>query len=199
MKTGILIVAMAVVIGGAGTVGAEPLASHPSTAKTSANGWNIQMGKFGETLVRESERAKGNRVFNLNCGEHGIDGLVRTTGPDRQVAYRVIEVKTAHEGTTFQLKETRAGRQLSAKWIEDRLVKAASSHPEAEARKAAREALQHFRKDPVSVRAELHGVSVGDNRYVVKTVDPSHRSLQGRNREQQGHRSAGGTSPESRE
>jgi hypothetical protein len=150
---------------------AEPLAPHPAAAPA-GNRWNIQMGRFGESLVRELHKVRGEQVFNLNVGEHGIDGLVRTTKLDGTVEYRVIEVKTLQNGTDFQLKDTKAGKQLSAGWIEDRLATAAKNHADAEARKAAEEALRQFRKSPASFRAELHGVSVADNRYIVKAVDP---------------------------
>jgi hypothetical protein len=137
------------------------------------------MGKFGESLVREVHRARGLEVFNLNVGEHGIDGLMRATGSDGRVAFRVIEIKTLQHGTDFRLGQSGAGRQLSAKWIEDGLARAARLHGEAEAQKAARQALEHFRKAPASVPCELHGVSVGDNRYVVKLVDPATGAFKG--------------------
>ncbi|MBX3400766.1 MAG: hypothetical protein KF873_18685 [Gemmataceae bacterium] len=157
----------------------EPLALHPVQRSSSPNGWNRALGQHGESLVRNFERAGGKEVFNLNVGEHGIDGLVRSKLPDGRVEYRVIEVKTLQNGTDFQLNDTKAGKQLSRQWIEDRLATAAAQHPNSEARKAAAEALEQFRTNPAAIKAELHGVSIGDNRYVVKAVDPATAAIKG--------------------
>lgn len=72
----------------------EPLALHPAQGSIAPNGWNRALGQFGESLVRNLERVRGNAVFNLNVGEHGIDGLVCSVGPDGKVDYKLIEVKT---------------------------------------------------------------------------------------------------------
>jgi hypothetical protein len=179
LKKRLLAAVVALGIWAGGSVRAEPLVTHPAASATTAQGWNRQMGKFGESLVREVHRARGLEVFNLNVGEHGIDGLVRATGSDGRVAFRVIEIKTLQHGTDFRLGQTRAGRQLSASWIEDRLAKAASLHGEAEVKKAASQALEQFRKAPASIPVELHGVSVCDNRYVVKLVAPATGAFKG--------------------
>jgi hypothetical protein len=151
---------------------AEPLAPHPAGGALSASDWTAQMGQFGETLVRESHRARGEEVFDLNVGSHGIDGLVRTCGADGRPSYKIIEIKTVQDGTDFRLGMTEDGRQLSAAWVEKRLAKAAKDHPEGKVRKAAAKALKQFQRDPASVPLELHGLSVGQDRYVVKPVDP---------------------------
>ena len=129
------------------------------------------MGQFGESLIRNFERVRGNTVFDLNVGEHGIDGLVRQVGPDGRVEFKVIEVKTLQKGTDFQLNDTKAGKQLSRQWIMERLTTGATKHPDPETRKAAAEALEQFLKNSTSIKAELHGISVGDNRYIVRGVD----------------------------
>ena len=164
------LVAMLLLISTGFPAQAQPLAAHPALAP-SGNGWNIQMGRFGESLVRELHRAKGDVYHDLNVGGHGIDGLVRSVKSDGKVEYRIVEVKTLQNGTDFHLSDTKSGRQLSADWIEDRLATASKHHARAETRKAAAEALDEFRKNRASVRAELHGVSVADNRYIVKSVD----------------------------
>lgn len=157
----------------------EPLTLHPAQSNRAPNAWNRALGQYGESLVRNFERAGGKEAFNLNVGEHGIDGLIRATGPDGRIEYRVIEVKTLQNGTDFQLNDTKAGKQLSRQWIEDRLATAARQHPDAEVRKAAGEALEQFSKNPSAVKAELHGISIGDNRYVVKSVDPATAAFRG--------------------
>lgn len=158
---------------------AEPLALHPAQSITSLNGWNRALGQFGESLVRNFERVRGNTVFDLNVGEHGIDGLVRSVGPDGKVDYKLIEVKTLQNGTEFQLSDTKLGKQLSHPVIEDRLVTAAAKHPAAATRKGAAEALERFRANPASLKVELHGVSVGDNRYIVRAVDSATGTIKG--------------------
>lgn len=157
----------------------EPLTLHPAQSATSLNGWNRALGQFGESLVRNSERVRGHEVFNLNVGEHGIDGLVRSVGPDGKADFKLIEVKTLQNGTEFQLSETRLGKQLSYPVIEDRLATAAAKHPDAATRKVAAETLERFRADQASLKAELHGVSVGDNRYIVRAVDSATGTIRG--------------------
>lgn len=157
----------------------EPLALHPAQSATSLNGWNRALGQFGESLVRNFERVQGNTVFDLNVGEHGIDGLVRSVGPDGKVQYKLIEVKTLQNGTEFQLNDTKRGKQLSHPVIEDRLATAAAKHPDAATRQVAAEALERFRANPASLKAELHGVSVGDNRYIVRAVDSATGTVKG--------------------
>ncbi len=158
---------------------AEPLALHPAQSVTSLNGWNRALGQFGESLVRNFERVRGNTVFDLNVGEHGIDGLVRSVGPDGNVDYKLIEVKTLQNSTDFQLSDTKLGKQLSHPVIEDRLATAAAKHPDAVTRKVAAEALDRFRANPDSLKSELHGVSVGDNRYIVRAVDSATGTIKG--------------------
>lgn len=149
----------------------EPLTLHPAQSSITPNGWNRALGQFGESLVRNLERVRGNTVFNLNVGEHGIDGLVCSAGPEGKVEYKLIEVKTLQNGTEFQLGDSKLGKQLSHPVIEDRLATAAAKHPDAATRKAAAEALDRFRANPASLKTELHGISVGDNRYIVRAVD----------------------------
>lgn len=157
----------------------ESLTLHPVQSHRAAKDWNRALGQYGESLVRNFERSSGKEVFNLNVGEHGIDGLVRATGPDGRIEYRVIEVKTLQHGTDFQLNDTKVGKQLCRQWIEDRLAMASQQHPDAEVKKAAGEALDQFRKNPAAVKVELHGISIGDNRYVVKSVDPAAAAFRG--------------------
>lgn len=170
-----------------GRLTAEPLVPHPAAASSPAGRWNARLGGFGESLVRESLRANGEQVFDLNVGQHGIDGLVKSTGPTGQVTYRVIEVKTVQAGADFRLGETKDGRQLSPRWIEARLGTAAKSHRVDEAREAAAEALKHFRKNPSSVPAEVHGVSIWENRYVVMRVDSATGAFEGKGTSREVH------------
>jgi hypothetical protein len=157
----------------------ELLTLHPAQSSTSPNGWNRALGQFGESLVRNFERVRGNTVFNLNVGEHGIDGLVSSVGPGGKVDYKLIEVKTLQHGTEFQLSDTKLGKQLTHPVIEDRLATAAAKHPDAATRKVAAEALERFRANPASLKAELHGVSVGDNRCIVRAVDSATGTIKG--------------------
>ena len=152
---------------------------HPAQSATNPNRWNQALGQFGESLVRNSERVRGHEVFNLNVGEHGIDGLVRSVGPDGKADFKLIEVKTRQNGTEFQLSDTKLGKQLSHPVIEDRLATAAANHPDAATRKVAAEALERFRANPASLKAELHGVSIGDNRYIVRAVDSATGTIKG--------------------
>lgn len=157
----------------------EPLTPHPAQIATSVNGWNRSLGQFGESIVRNFESVRGHTVFNLNVGEHGIDGLIQSVGLDGKVEYKLIEVKTLQNGTDFKLSDTKLGKQLSHPVIEDRLATAATKHPDAATRKAAAEALERFRANPATLKAELHGISVGDNRYIVRAVDSATGTLHG--------------------
>jgi len=157
----------------------ESLTLHPAQISSSPSGWNRALGQFGESLVRNFERFKGNTVFNLNVGEHGVDVLVHLVDPDGKVESKFIEVKTLQNGTDFQLNDTKLGKQLSRPVIEDRLKIAATKHPDAATRKAAAEALELFRTNSASVKAELHGVCVGDNRYIVRAVDSATGTIKG--------------------
>lgn len=157
----------------------EPLALHPSQSATSLNGWNRALGQFGESLVRNLERTQGNTVFDLNVGEHGIDGLIRSVGPGGKVEYKLIEVKTLQNGTEFQLNDTKMGKQLSNPWIENRLATAATKHPDTATRQVAAQALERFRANSALLKAELHGISVGNNRYIVRAVDSATGTIKG--------------------
>jgi len=158
---------------------AEPLALHPAQSATSVNGWNRALGQFGESLVRNVERVRGNTVFDLNIGEHGIDILIRSASPNGNVEYTAGDIKTLQAGTDFRLSDTKLGKQLSRLVIEDRLAIAATKHPDAATRKAAAEALQQFRANPASVKVKLYGISVGDNRYIVRAVDSATGTIKG--------------------
>ncbi len=157
----------------------EPLTLHPGQGATNHNGWNRALGQFGESLVRNSESVRGNTAFNLNVGENGIDGLVRSVGPDGNAEFKVIEVKTRQNRIEFQLNDTKLGKQLSHPVIEDRLATAATKHPDTATRKVAAEALERFRANPASLKAELHAVSIGDNRYIVRAVDSATGTIKG--------------------
>lgn len=158
---------------------AEPLTLHPAQIATSLNGWNRALGQFGESLVRNFERVRGNTVFDLNVGEHGIDILIRSVSPNGNVEYTTGDIKTLQAGTDFRLSDTKLGKQLSRLVIEDRLAIAATKHPDAATRKAAAEALQQFRANPASVKVKLYGISVGDNRYIVRAVDSATGTIKG--------------------
>lgn len=163
----------------------ESLTLHPTQSNVNGNAWNRSLGKYGESIVRNFEGVRdfggvsGNTVFDLNVGEHGIDGLVRKVCPDGKVEFKVIEVKTLQNGTDFQLSDTKSGKQLSRPWISDRLNTAATQHPDPAIRKVAAEALEQFRLNPASVKAELHGISIGDNRHIVRAVDSINGTVKG--------------------
>jgi len=157
----------------------ELLTLHPALSIPNPNGWNRALGQFGESLVRNLERVRGNMVFDLNVGEHGIDGLVRSVLPDGKVDFKLIEIKTHQNGTNFRLSDTKLGKQLTHPVIEDRLATAAAKHPDAATRKVAAEALERFRANPASLKVELHGVSVGGNRYIVRAVDTTTGAIKG--------------------
>lgn len=157
----------------------EPLMLHPVQSSAISSNWNRALGQFGEPLVRNFERVRGNTVLNLNVGEHGIDVLIMRHGPDGTVQDVFGEIKTLQNGTDFRLSDTRLGKQLTGPVIEDRLINAATKHPDAATRKAAAEALERFRANPSLVKAELHGVSVGDNRYIVRAIDSTNGTIKG--------------------
>lgn len=181
MRKRILASLVAVMLGlmSAQSTQAQMLIDHPAIAAVESAQWNRQLGNFGESIVRETLEASGHRAVNLNVGDKGIDSLVRTTLPDGRVQFRVVEVKTLQNGTDFKLGQTDDGLQLSRQWIEKRLAKAAQEHVDDEARKLAQEALEHLVRDSSSIRAELHGISIADNRYVVKAVDTAAGTIQG--------------------
>jgi hypothetical protein len=150
---------------------AQPLVPHPGLQPLPDIGWSQQLGKFGESVVREQLRARGFEVFDLNVNSHGIDALALKRLPGGQLDVRVVEVKTVTEGAEFRLGETRSGQQLSESWIADRLRQAADKHPDARTRQVAGELLERYRAHPEQFKAELHGLSLREDAYRVLQAD----------------------------
>ena len=72
-----------------------------------------QLGRLGESFVRESLRASGYEVHDANLNNRGIDLLAVKRDPRGElVDVRPIEVKTRSQGVSFRLETTQDGPQL---------------------------------------------------------------------------------------
>jgi len=139
-----------------------------------------QLGKFGESFVRENLRASGYEVYDANLNGHGIDLLaIRRDAQGVLIEVRPVEVKTRSLGTDFRLDMTRDGRQLSSEWIDTRLAKLAREHPDHAIRQLATEITAFKAAHPEQVHPQLHGLSIGDDVQRMFRVDPRTGAVDG--------------------
>ena len=150
------------------------LTPHPvQTASDSVNSpsgfWRHRSGDWGEDFVQETLKLRGYDVYKTP-GLQGIDRIAVRRAPDGTLLdVKLIEVKT-HRGTTPKLSETKgSGKQMSRKWLADRL-KEMSKSSDPEVRKLAREVSQ-FRKTmgvPIERLGELHDVNTRTGKYKIR-------------------------------
>ena len=99
----------------------DAVVPHPALA-TASRGAGVmhptqQLGKFGESFIRENLRASGFEVYDANLNDRGIDLLaVRRDPQGSLIEVRPVEVKTRSRGFEFAMEMTQDGRQLSAAW-----------------------------------------------------------------------------------
>jgi Holliday junction resolvase-like predicted endonuclease len=108
----------------------SPLVDHPvvssSLGRTRA-AWRATLGAWGENLAEQSLRQRGYRnVISLKRhGNQGIDLVALKSNPNGRLSdVRFIEVKTTRTDTPRLGQTQMSGRQLSRKWIADRLYSA---------------------------------------------------------------------------
>lgn len=163
---------------------ASPIIPHPAVETVSIGAKPLdpshQLGKFGESVVRENLRASGFEVYDANLNDHGIDLLAvkrDTQGVLKEV--RPVEVKTRSQGIDFRLDMTRNGRPLSSEWLETRLAMLAREHPDPAIRQLATEITTFKVAHAELVRPQLHGLSIGDDVQRVLRVDPRTGTVDG--------------------
>ena len=131
-----------------------------------------QLGKFGESFVRENLRASGFEVYDANLNERGIDLLaVRRDVQGTLTEVRPVEVKMRSRGSEVRLETTRDGWQLSAEWTDKRLARLAREHPDPRLRQLASEVLSLEQAHPEKIRPQLHSLSIGEDSYRVFRVE----------------------------
>ncbi len=163
---------------------AETLVPHPAveSAAAGANPMNAtrQLGRFGESFVRENLRASGYEVYDANLNDRGIDLLAVKRSPQGElIEVRPIEVKTRSRGVDFRLESTQDGFQLSSGWTDKRLAQLARDHPDPTLRRLAADVLVLKDSHPERIRPRLHGLSTGDNAYKVFLIEPKSGAIQG--------------------
>ena len=162
----------------------EPFIPHPALETASGGAGAMhpthQLGKFGESFVRENLRASGFEVHDANLNDRGIDLLaVRRNARGDLSEVRPVEVKTRSRGVDFRLETTQDGPQLSAEWTSKRLARLAREHPDPALRRLAAEVLALKDAHPEWIRPQLHGLSIGDNAYQVFRVESKSGAIQG--------------------
>jgi hypothetical protein len=97
--------------------------SHPASGR-SPSGWRTKAGAWGESFAGETLRRRGfQEVHEIKTGSnHGIDRVAVKRSPDGLIRdVKFVEVKTTW-GSRPRLGETKySGRQMSRRWMADRL------------------------------------------------------------------------------
>lgn len=148
-----------------------PPVNHPVTLPTGPRTpyvWRRQSGAWGESLVEQSLRLRGYEVLEVKSGSnHGIDRIAFKRDPTGALSdVRLIEVKT-HRGRRPVLSRTRAGRQMSRRWLAAKL-KAMRVGGDPIARNLALEINRFRRQSGISpeMLGELHEINTRTGRYI---------------------------------
>ncbi len=150
-----------------------PPVDHPvvvtNPVRTSAV-WRKNVEGFGEDLIRNTMELRGYKMQNIKLpGNHGIDLFALKRNPAGQIVdLKIIEAK-AHYGKGMpHLGQTISGKQMSRKWLADRLR--ALRNAGGEGKTLARD-ISHFQKEQglsILQLAEVHDINLRTGRYTIR-------------------------------
>lgn len=154
------------------------LVDHPVSlplSERTQGAWRSGAGKWGESFVEETLRLRGfNEVYELKAGgNQGIDRIAVKRGLNGQILdVKFVEVKVSR-GKDPRLSSTKkSGRQMSRKWLSDRLRSLRQSGDPA-LRELAHE-ISKFRKSSgksiVSLGEVVH-INTASGAYIVFEAD----------------------------
>lgn len=155
----------------------SPLLEHPAglpAHQRTGTSWRQMSGAWGESFSEQTLRLRGfQEVLEVkNASNNGFDRIAIKYAPDGSVMdIRVVEVKT-HRGGKPRLGETRSGRQMSRKWMADRL-RAMNQSRDPRLRQLAR-AIRQFSKTtgrPLTDLGEVHSINTRTGRFTIFGAD----------------------------
>jgi hypothetical protein len=128
------------------------------------------MGRFGESLARESLRLRGYEVVDTKLpGNRGIDLMgVKRTPAGTISDMKLAEVKAHYGSSKPRLGQTRVGRQMSRQWLADRLRALRASG--AQGRRLALD-ISRFRRAkgiPLERLGEIHDFNFRTGKYTIR-------------------------------
>lgn len=156
---------------------APPLVQHPVASPVTvptAKAWRSSLGAWGESLTDQTLRLQGYDVMEIKSpGNQGFDRVAVKRGPGGVlVDARIVEVKT-HRGSKARLNKTRhSGRQMSWKWMTDRLRDMRRSG--APAVKELASEISRFTKQkgiPLTSIGEIHDINTRTGRFTRFAAD----------------------------
>lgn len=135
-----------------------------------ASTWRRGVEGFGETVIRSSLELRGYGMQDMKLpGNHGIDLFaVKRNAAGKLIDLKIVEAK-AHYGKGMpHLGNTAAGRQMSRKWLADRLR--ALRNAGQEGKRLALD-ISRFRREkgiPISCLGEVHDINLRSGKYTIR-------------------------------
>lgn len=132
--------------------------------------WRKGVERFGEALVRGSFRLRGYEVIDHKLpGNHGIDLVaVKRNSAGITTDIRLIEVKTHYGQGTARLGQTKAGQQMSRKWLVERLRALRSTGEQGRALALEISRFHTGQRIPIERLGEVHEVNLRTFTYTIR-------------------------------